>query len=248
MTQPSPTPPTNPDRSHEIPLGATVEGADHACFGHVAGAYRNYLIVERGFFLPIDYYVPMRAVRGVDGETVTLGVSRDVALTQGWEYPPFTSGTSRPPAPRSGPAAPSHPAAVAARARQRASTTSPASGAAEATSGGTGVSITASDQAIASASASRQAGGTPEPPGSRPAPPRFAPRMAQEPVPVSGPFADTYAVGTNTDSYQALDEPATADQKPSRDAPSPDDPPGDSQAAPRRVDTGQHGDSGPRES
>lgn len=247
MTQP--TLPTSPDHSREIPLGATVEGADHARFGHVVGTYRNYLIVERGFFLPIDYYVPMRAVRDVDGETVTLGVSRDVALTQGWEHPPFTSGTARPPAPRPGPAAPSRPAAAAARARQPTSATPPTSGAAPAVTGGTGASITASDQAIAApARAATQTGGTPERAGSDPAPPRFAPRMAQEPVPVSGPFADTYAVGTNTDSYQALDEPAATDQTLPRAARLPDDPPGEGQAMPRRSDTGQNGDSGSRES
>ena len=210
MTQPSPTPTPTPNHSREIRLGATVEGADHARFGHVAGTYRNYLIVERGFFLPIDYYVPMGAVRNVDGAIVTLGVSRDVALTQGWEHPPFTSGTVRPPASRSVPtAAPSRSAAVATNGRQTVRGTTAAT---DATSGAVKVHGQEAAAPASTDDATAPPDDTSEQPEAGAAPlaaPRFAPRLAREPVPTSGPFADTYAVGTNTDSYEALDVPST---------------------------------------
>lgn len=176
-------PSTSSVQPRDIPLGATVIGSDDARFGQVAGIYHGYMIVERGFFMPIDYYVPVQAVQSISDTQVTLAVPRDVALTQGWERPPFTSDFGS-----------HHPRSSSA--------------------GGTGQRPRATRPGRRpSPSAEPEQRGAGEVAGSTAAPapsaetPRFAPRLARpdDASAVSIPVAETYAVGTNTASYHAMD-------------------------------------------
>ena len=202
MTQPAPQPRDPTPATRDIVVGATVYGADNGRFGQVAGSYRNFLIVERGFFMPVDYYVPMSAVSRVDGDIVVLSVSRDAALTQGWERPPFTSetgqrGTRRPTVGRPSPAGPAGSPAASwpkrpshtadpgkpADAPVLAATTLPGPTEAEVAAGATISPDTGSDPVV-------------------PAP--AEPLSASSIMPATGAFADTYAVGTNTESYHAM--------------------------------------------
>lgn len=71
-----------------IEEGTDVVGADGGKVGKVVAANSSYLVVEKGFFFPTDYYIPMQAVAGYDGERVVLNVSKDDALHQGWDVAP----------------------------------------------------------------------------------------------------------------------------------------------------------------
>ncbi|MGI8643230.1 MAG: YsnF/AvaK domain-containing protein, partial [Thermomicrobiales bacterium] len=46
--------------------GATVLGADGEKVGQVIAVYADYVVVEKGFFFPTDYYVPTRSVATYD--------------------------------------------------------------------------------------------------------------------------------------------------------------------------------------
>ncbi|HEV2529265.1 MAG TPA: hypothetical protein VGT61_12540 [Thermomicrobiales bacterium] len=179
MTQPAPQSDSHTTQPATIPLGATVYGQDNARFGQVAGSYRDYLIVERGFFMPVDYYVPLRAVRRVEGAVVTLGITRDAALTQGWEKAPFTAETGprrsrRPAVSSETPAARTATDRPEERPRSAWPAATPGAGAARPTENST----TGEDARTISTG--------PTVSGNAPL------------------FSDSYAIGVNTDSYQAL--------------------------------------------
>ena len=77
--------------------GSRVLGMDGLPIGEVVASYREYLIVERGYFFPTNYFIPFSAVAEAGGGDVVLRMSRIEALTQGWERPP--ADPIAPPAP-----------------------------------------------------------------------------------------------------------------------------------------------------
>lgn len=221
MTQPAPRPRGSSPATRDIVVGATVYGADNVRFGQIAGSYRNFLIVERGFFMPVDYYVPMSAIGRVDGDLVVLSVSRDAALTQGWERPPFTSetgqpGLRRPAVGRPETVVPGRPAAAGSRAAPPSANLAAAAASwpAPPRTGETPMPVEETGAVANTSSTGAGVPGTtgqadagsaevlPTVPDSRPAA-----------IPATGAFADTYAVGTNTESYHAMsgfpDDPIT---------------------------------------
>ena len=54
----------------DIITGAEVFGADGDKVGTVAAVYPGYIVVEKGFFFPTDYYIPMSAVACYDTDRV----------------------------------------------------------------------------------------------------------------------------------------------------------------------------------
>ena len=80
--------------SSDIMTGADVFGSDGEKVGTVAAVYPGYLVVEKGFFFPTDYYVPMSAVSSADANQVYLNVAKDVALQQGWDAQPVDLETA----------------------------------------------------------------------------------------------------------------------------------------------------------
>jgi len=56
--------------------------------GTVAAVYPGYIVVEKGFFFPTDYYVPMSAVASADDNQVYLNLAKDAALQSGWDAQP----------------------------------------------------------------------------------------------------------------------------------------------------------------
>jgi uncharacterized protein (TIGR02271 family) len=76
------------DMQYQINEGADVRSADDEKLGKVVGMQQGYLVVEKGFFFPTDYYVPTSAVANYDGDTVYLNVSKDEALNSGWNLNP----------------------------------------------------------------------------------------------------------------------------------------------------------------
>jgi hypothetical protein len=75
-------------RQWQVPEGTDVVGSDGDKVGEVIGANTSYLVVEKGFFFPTDYYVPMSAIANYDGEKVVLTVTKEEALDQGWDVIP----------------------------------------------------------------------------------------------------------------------------------------------------------------
>ncbi|MFN8591990.1 MAG: DUF2382 domain-containing protein [Thermomicrobiales bacterium] len=78
----------------QIALGDEVFGSDESKVGNVADVQADYIVVEKGFFFPSDYYVPRSAIASVGNGRVYLNVTKDVALHSGWETVPETSGIS----------------------------------------------------------------------------------------------------------------------------------------------------------
>jgi len=74
--------------STNIITGAEVFGADGDKVGTVAAVYPGYIVVEKGFFFPTDYYIPMSAVASYDNDQVYLNVAKDAALNSGWDAQP----------------------------------------------------------------------------------------------------------------------------------------------------------------
>ncbi len=73
------------DIQQAINPGATVYGADGEKVGTVQSVGGSYILVEKGFFFPKDYYVPISAIRENAGDAVYLSVTKDEALNQGWD-------------------------------------------------------------------------------------------------------------------------------------------------------------------
>jgi len=81
------------DMQQNIQPGATVYGADGEKVGTVATYSGQYIVVEKGFFFPKDYYIPLNAVAETSGDAVYLTVSKDDALNQGWDQQPVDTYT-----------------------------------------------------------------------------------------------------------------------------------------------------------
>src|SRR5215212_8724432 len=80
--------------SRQALIGAEVFGTDGDKVGTVSEVYPGYIIVEKGFFFPTDYYIPMSAVASYDNDQVYLTVSKDAALGRGWDVRPVDLETA----------------------------------------------------------------------------------------------------------------------------------------------------------
>ena len=76
--------------SSQINVGDDVYGSDGDKVGTVAEVQPSYIVVEKGFFFPTDYYIPMSAVSSASDGQVTLNVAKDAALNSGWDTVPDT--------------------------------------------------------------------------------------------------------------------------------------------------------------
>ncbi|MBW3632279.1 MAG: DUF2382 domain-containing protein [Chloroflexi bacterium] len=72
----------------QINVGDEVYGSDGDKVGTIAEVQPTYIVVEKGFFFPTDYYIPLSAIGSVAGGQVSLNVARDVALQSGWDTIP----------------------------------------------------------------------------------------------------------------------------------------------------------------
>jgi uncharacterized protein (TIGR02271 family) len=72
----------------QLQVGDDVFGSDGEKVGTVAEVQRDYLVVEKGFFFPTDYYIPFSAVATAGNGEIYLNVSKDDALQSGWETVP----------------------------------------------------------------------------------------------------------------------------------------------------------------
>jgi uncharacterized protein (TIGR02271 family) len=78
--------------------GDEVFGSDGEKVGTVADVQPSYLVVEKGFFFPTDYYIPLSAVTLAEAGQVYLMVTKDAALNSGWDVVPDLTATTDSPA------------------------------------------------------------------------------------------------------------------------------------------------------
>jgi uncharacterized protein (TIGR02271 family) len=77
-----------------IAVGDDVFGSDGDKVGTVAEVQRDYIVVEKGFFFPTDYYIPLSAIASTGGGGITLNVTKDIALQSGWDLVPEATSTT----------------------------------------------------------------------------------------------------------------------------------------------------------
>jgi uncharacterized protein (TIGR02271 family) len=80
--------------SSQISVGDDVYGSDGDKVGTVAEVQTGYIVVEKGFFFPTDYYIPMSAVSSAGDGQITLNVAKDAALNSGWDTMPDVQTTT----------------------------------------------------------------------------------------------------------------------------------------------------------
>ena len=76
--------------SSQINIGDDVYGSDGDKVGTVAEVQSSYIVVEKGFFFPTDYYIPTSAVASAGDGQIYLNVAKDAALNSGWDTIPDT--------------------------------------------------------------------------------------------------------------------------------------------------------------
>ena len=79
--------------------GDQVVSADGHKLGKVVGCHPDgprptHMVVERGLLFHHDFRVPLRAVSNYEDGTVYLNVTKDAALTEGWEAAPMDSAAA----------------------------------------------------------------------------------------------------------------------------------------------------------
>jgi uncharacterized protein (TIGR02271 family) len=78
----------------QINVGDDVYGSDGDKVGSVDEVQSGYLVVEKGFFFPTDYYIPTSAIASASGGQVYLSTTRDAALNSGWDTVPDVQTTA----------------------------------------------------------------------------------------------------------------------------------------------------------
>jgi uncharacterized protein (TIGR02271 family) len=76
--------------SSQINVGDDVYGSDGDKVGTVAEVQSSYIVVEKGFFFPTDYYIPTSAIASASDGQVNLNLAKDAALNSGWDTVPDT--------------------------------------------------------------------------------------------------------------------------------------------------------------
>jgi len=76
--------------------GSDVVGSDGDTVGKVVAVENNYVVVEKGFFFPSDYYIPFSAIANYDEDKIYLNVTKEEALNQDppWDRAPDTLTTT----------------------------------------------------------------------------------------------------------------------------------------------------------
>ncbi len=71
-----------------IEVGLDVVGSCGHKIGEVVDVRPDHLVVEKGFLVPEDVYIPKSAIASADEHHLTLNVSRDTSEHSGWETDP----------------------------------------------------------------------------------------------------------------------------------------------------------------
>ncbi|MCA1569914.1 MAG: DUF2171 domain-containing protein [Chloroflexi bacterium] len=74
--------------ANQIETGTDVFGSDGEKIGSVAGIGDTHFVIEKGFILTTDIYVPMSAVTGVTEDGVTLAMTKEQVENADWSHEP----------------------------------------------------------------------------------------------------------------------------------------------------------------
>jgi len=77
-----------------VNVGDEVFGSDGDKVGKVIAVENDYVVVEKGWFFPTDYYIPVSAIASYDDGRAYLNVTKDVALEQGWDTVPVATAAT----------------------------------------------------------------------------------------------------------------------------------------------------------
>lgn len=83
--------PDDDDSRWTIEVGADVIGTCGHKVGEVVAVRNDHVVVEKGFFMPTDFYIPKSAIQKNDDHGLYLNVTKDKALHEGWDVDPAAS-------------------------------------------------------------------------------------------------------------------------------------------------------------
>ena len=72
----------------EVQIGADVLCSGGQKLGEVVAVKDDYIVVEKGFFMPEDVFVPKSAIAEIGDTSLTLNVTKSTALHSGWQEEP----------------------------------------------------------------------------------------------------------------------------------------------------------------
>ncbi len=76
------------DSEWTIEVGADVIGICGHKVGEVVAVRDDVIVVEKGFFMPTDFYIPKSAIQRNNEHGLYLNVSKNDALHRGWDVDP----------------------------------------------------------------------------------------------------------------------------------------------------------------
>lgn len=79
------------DQEWTIEVGADVIGTCGHKVGEVVAIRPDHVVVEKGFFMPTDFYVPKSAIEKNNEHGLFLNVTKEYALHHGWDADPEIS-------------------------------------------------------------------------------------------------------------------------------------------------------------
>jgi len=79
------------DSPWTVEVGADVIGTCGHKVGDVVAVRDDHIVVEKGFFMPTDFYIPKSAIQKNDDHGLYLNVTKDQALHFGWDVDPTAS-------------------------------------------------------------------------------------------------------------------------------------------------------------
>jgi hypothetical protein len=71
-----------------IEVGADVIGTCGHKIGEVVAVRDDHVVVEKGFFMPVDFYIPKSAIHHNNDHGLYLNVTKHEALHHGWDKDP----------------------------------------------------------------------------------------------------------------------------------------------------------------
>lgn len=80
--------PNDDDSQWHIEVGSDVIGQCGHKVGEVVAVRDDVVVVEKGFFMPVDFYIPKSAIKRNNEHGLFLNVTKNEALHRGWDVDP----------------------------------------------------------------------------------------------------------------------------------------------------------------
>ena len=80
--------PNDDDSQWRIEVGSDVIGQCGHKVGEVVAVRDDVIVVEKGFFMPVDFYIPKSAIKRNNEHGLFLNVTKNEALHRGWDVDP----------------------------------------------------------------------------------------------------------------------------------------------------------------